>query len=84
MSPCVSRTRFALAAAAVMLGLTAAGCGGSGPLQVTTGMTFKEVRATAGPPLRVDRENPRNPDCWVYGDHVAVCFKYGRVDYVGP
>jgi len=83
-----------------MVGIAAvlAGCGGSskspsttlsakatingGP--VTTGMTVKAVRATAGRPLRVVRSNPRNPDCWVYGEHLAVCFKHGRVDYIGP
>jgi hypothetical protein len=73
--------------------------GGSGSLGVSTGMTTREVRATAGRPLRVVRSNPRNPDCWAYprgdingepdwvstyGEHVAVCFKRGRVDYVGP
>ncbi len=73
--------------------------GGSGPLAVTTGMTAKAVLAAAGRPLRIVRSNPRNPDCWAYprgetkgksdwwssyGEHVAVCFKHGRVDYVGP
>jgi hypothetical protein len=47
-------------------------------------MTARAVRVTAGRPLRVVRSNPRNPDCWVYGKHAAVCFKHGRVDYVGP
>jgi hypothetical protein len=77
-----------LAAAVVMLALTAEGCGGSsGPLQgVTTGMTAKAVRAKAGRPLHVVRSNPRNPDCWVWAsnEHRAVCFKQGRVDYIGP
>jgi hypothetical protein len=85
VDPRMLRTRAALAVAAVILALTAAGCGGaSGPLQgVTTGMTAKAVRAKAGPPFRIDRANPRNPDCWVYGKTLAVCFKRGRADYVG-
>ena len=58
--------------------------GGSGPLAVTTGMTVKAVLATAGRPLRVVRSNPRNPDCWDYALNRAVCFRRGRVDYVGP
>ena len=73
--------------------------GGSGWPGVTKGMTARAVLATAGRPSRVVRSNPRNPDCWAYprgdingkrgwwstyGEHVAVCFKYGRVDYVGP
>jgi len=53
-------------------------------VDVATGMTAKAVRAAAGPPLRVVRSNPRNPDCWVYGKHLAVCLKHGRVDYIGP
>ena len=64
---------------------------GSGPLAVTTGMTAKEVLATAGRPLLVDRQNPRNPDCWVYAvnrsgwvPRLGVCFRRGRVDYLGP
>lgn len=71
----------------------------SASLGVTTGMTAKEVLATAGRPLRIVTSNPRNPDCWAYprgditgerdwvstvGKHVAVCLKHGRVDYVGP
>ena len=64
-------------------GVTNPGSGSDG-LGVTKGMTAQTVRATAGRPLRVVRSNPRNPDCWVYGTHLAVCFKYGRVDYVGP
>src|SRR5215467_2949677 len=73
--------------------------GGSGQLAVTAGMTAKEVLDSAGKPLRIVKSNPRNPDCWAYplgdisgkrawvstyGEHVAVCFKHGRVDYVGP
>jgi hypothetical protein len=73
--------------------------GGTGPLAVTTGMTAQAVLAMAGRPLRVVRSNPRNPDCWAYphgningkpnwwstgGEVVAVCFRHGRVDYVGP
>jgi hypothetical protein len=74
-----------LAAFAVAFGLTAAGCGSaSKSLAITTGMTVKAVRAHAGRPVRIVRSNPRNPDCWDYGDHRAVCFKHGRVDYVGP
>lgn len=60
----------------------------SGPFAVTTGMTPRAVLAVAGRPLRVVRSNPRNPDCWDYGKYegkyVAVCFKHGRVDIVGP
>jgi len=88
-----ARQRRALVALGVVLlaglavGLTLAlrnpGSGSDG-LGVTKGMTAQTVRATAGRPLRVVRSNPRNPDCWVYGTHLAVCFKYGRVDYVGP
>jgi hypothetical protein len=73
--------------------------GDSGQLAVAAGMTAKQVLASAGKPLRIVRSNPRNPDCWAYplgdisgkrawvttyGEHVAVCFKHGRVDYVGP
>jgi hypothetical protein len=53
-------------------------------LAVTPGMTAKAVLAAAGRPLRIVRSNPRNPDCWDYGENRAVCFKHGRVDYVGP
>jgi len=83
----VSSGRLTLAAAAGVLALAAAGCGGaSGPLRVTTGMTVKAVRATAGRPSHVYRGNPRNRDCWVWASdaHRAVCFKHGRVDYIGP
>jgi hypothetical protein len=91
-----ARQRRALVALAILLlaglaaGLTFAfrspggGPTNGEPLRVTTGMTAKAVRATAGRPLRVVRSNPRNPDCWVYGEHLAVCFKHGRVDYIGP
>ena len=82
MTPCVSGTTLTLAAAAAILALTAAGCGsGSG---ITTGMTAKAVRATAGSPLHVVRSNPRNPDCWVLRNRRSVCFRHGRVDYYGP
>ena len=71
-----------------MLALAAAGCGGSSdPLQgITTGMTAKAVRAKVGPPSKILRGNPRNPDCWVWvsDPHKAVCFKQGRVDAIGP
>jgi hypothetical protein len=65
--------------------------GASGPLAVRTGMTAKAVLAAVGRPLRVVRSNPRNPDCWAYvvksgalRGQTAVCFRRGRVDYVGP
>jgi hypothetical protein len=65
--------------------------GGNAAFAVTTGMMAKAVLARAGRPLRVVRSNPRNPDCWAYanwiaqsGPDLAVCFKHGRVDYVGP
>lgn len=58
--------------------------GGSGPLAVTAGMTAKAVLTAAGRPSHIVRSNPRNPDCWAYPRNVAVCFKHGRVDYVGP
>jgi hypothetical protein len=67
--------------------------GGSerGASAIRTGMTAKTVRVTAGRPVRVVRSNPRNPDCWVYAvnrnglsdEQVAVCFKHGRVSYIG-
>ena len=88
-----ARQRRMLVALAVLLAGLALGLifafrspGGSpnGGLRVTTGMTAKAVRATAGPPLRIDRSNPRNPDCWVYAWNSAVCFRHGRVDYIGP
>jgi hypothetical protein len=81
----VTGTTLTLAVAAVALGLIAAGCGGaSKSFAITTGMTAKAVRAEAGRPLRIVRSNPRNPDCWAYVMHRAVCFRHGRVDYVGP
>jgi hypothetical protein len=80
----VSRTGLRLAVAAAILALTAAGCGGGGGGAVTTGMTPKAVRATAGRPLRVVRGNPRNPDCWLLRNRRSVCFRHGRVDYYGP
>ena len=84
--------------AGLAVGLTLALRSGGGPT-VTTGMTANAVRAKLGPPVRIVRSNPRNPDCWAYprgdwqgkphwwstyGEHVAVCFKHGHVDYVGP
>jgi hypothetical protein len=63
--------------------LTAAGCGSGSGSGITTGMTAKSVRAMVGPPLRVVRSNPRNPDCWVLRNRLGVCFRHGRVDYYG-